>query len=199
MIAIRILVLCGAALFVAACLPVTTKHPVGSTAGFKPDPALLGLWKGHGDDRDPGEPAEDAYFAFLRSGDGAITVILITPEKDGDDWGTFHVEAATLGANHFMNVHGELKNGKPDDDSLSKENILFLYSLGADGKLTLTLLDEKATAAAIMAGRIAGTVDPGSMGDVHITAEPAALDAFFATKEGAALFSAKFVTLTKLE
>jgi hypothetical protein len=141
---------------------------------------------------------KDAYFAFLKNDDDSMTVILVTPENGHDEWGTFNVRTATLGANHVMNVHGELKEGKPDTDELSKQNILLLYRLGADGMLTLSLLDEKATAAAIKAGRIAGTIDPGSMGDVHITAEPEALDAFFATEEGAELFRAKLVTLTKM-
>ncbi len=192
--AIRFAVLALAALFAAACLPVTTKNPVGSTAGFKPDPALLGLWKGHGED----DEGNDGYFYFLRNEEGSITAILITPGKDMDDWGTFTLQTATLGANHLMNVREGLKNGKPNDEELAKANILMLYRIERDGKLTLALLDDEATGAAIKAGRIRGTIEPGSSGDVHITAEPAQQDAFFATKEGAALFSKKLVTLTKI-
>jgi hypothetical protein len=185
------------ALLVAACLPVTTKNPVGTTAGFQADPALVGLWKGHGDD--PDGDLRDGYFAFLRNDDGTMTCILITPDKSSDEWGTFAVQTAALGGYRYMNVHGGLKNGKPDDDQLAKENILLRYSIGADGKLTLALLDDKATAEAVKAGRIAGVIEPGSMGDVRITADSAAQDKFFATKEGAALFSQKFVTLTKIQ
>jgi len=192
--AVRFIVLGLAALFVAACLPVTTKNPVGSTAGFKPDPALLGLWKGHGED----DEGNDGYFYFLRNEEGSITAILITPGKDMDDWGTFTLETATLGANRLMNVREGLKNGKPNDEELAKANILMLYRLERDGKLTLALLDDEATGAAIKAGKIQGTIEPGTSGDVRITAEPAEQDAFFATKEGAALFSKKLVTLTKV-
>lgn len=192
--AIRFAVLLGAALLVAACLPVTTKSPIGTTAGFKADPALLGLWKGRGEDSD----AKEGYFAFLKNADGAMTVILITPENDGDEWSTFDLQTATLGGNRIMNVRGGLKDGKPDDDELSKENIPLLYTI-AGGKLTLSLLDEKAVAAAIKAGRIAGTVDSGGTGDARITADPAQLDALFATKQGAALFGEKLVTLTKMK
>ena len=39
--AIRFACLGLLALLLAACLPVTTDHPVGSTVGFKPDPALI--------------------------------------------------------------------------------------------------------------------------------------------------------------
>jgi hypothetical protein len=58
-----------------------------------------------------------------------------------------------------------------------------------NGALTLSSLDEEKVKLAIGSGRIAGTIDPGDDGDVHITAEPVAQDAFFATREGAALFS----------
>lgn len=195
--AVRFAFLGCMALLVAACLPVTTKNPVGTTVGFKADPMLQGVWKGHGDDNEG--DMKDGYFVFLAGADGMMTVILITPENDGDEWGTFSLKPATLGENHYMNVGGGLKNGKPDDDELFKENILLKYDIGADGRLTLALLDEKAVAEAIKAGRIEGKVDPGSMGDVHITADEAAQDKFFASKEGAALFSAKFVTLTRMK
>ncbi len=193
--AVRFLIAGCAALLMAACLPVTTKHPVGTTVGFKADPALLGLWKGHGTDGD----AKDGWFAFLRNDDGSMTLILIMPGTDGDDWDTFRLRTATLGGSHVMNVTGVLKNGEPDDDELAKENIPLRYAFGAHGKLTLSLLDEKAAKAAIEAGRIAGTVGKGDLGDASITADPAALDAFFATKEGAALFGEPLVTLTKIE
>ena len=193
--AIRFAVLALAALFVAACLPVTTTNPVGSTVGFKPDPALIGLWKGHGEDADD----QDGYFYFLRNEDGSITAILITPGKDMDDWGTFTLETATLGPNHLMNVREGLKNGKPNDEELAKANIPMLYRIERDGKLTLALLDDEATAAAVRAGKIQGTIEPGTSGDVHITAEPAEQDAFFATREGAALFGKKLVTLTRVK
>jgi hypothetical protein len=192
--AIRFAVLGLAALFVAACLPVTTTNPVGSTVGFKADPALIGLWKGHGEDGDD----QDGYFYFLRNEDGSITAILITPGKDTDDWATFTLETATLGPNHLMNVREGLKNGKPNDEELAKANIPMLYRIERDGKLTLALLDDEATAATVKAGKIQGTIEPGTSGDVHITAEPAAQDAFFATKEGEALFSKKLVTLTRV-
>lgn len=191
---IRFAVLGLSALFVAACLPVTTKHPIGTTSGFRQDRALLGLWKGHGQDAD----AKDGYFDFLRNEDGSMTAIMMTSDPDGDDWETFRLDIADLGGNRIMNVHAGLKNGKPEDDEMSKANIPMLYSFGADGRLTLALLDEKAVAAAIKAGKLAGTVEKSELGDVTITAEPKALDAFFATKEGAALFGEKLVTLKKM-
>ncbi|HEX4861884.1 MAG TPA: hypothetical protein VFV07_11645 [Rhizomicrobium sp.] len=187
-----------AALLLAACLPVTSDNPVGSTTGFKPDPALVGLWKGHGEDKN-NKDEKDAYFAFLRGEDGDMTAVLITPEKESDDWGSYEVQVATLGANHIMNVRGATKNGKPVTDEMDREIIPMRYDIGKDGKLTLSLLDDKATTAAIKAGRIKGTVHEGSENDCHITASPKELDTFFSTKEGAALFSAKLVVLTKVK
>jgi hypothetical protein len=184
-----------AALALAACLPVTSDNPIGSTAGFKPDPALVGLWKGHGQDKDD----KDVYFAFLQNEDGGMTALLITPEKDAGDWGTYDLKIATLGHSHIMNVRPGLKNGKPDTDEDAGETIPIRYDLAKDGKVTLMLLDDKATAAAIKAGKIKGTVREGSEDDGHITADPKSLDAFFATKEGAALFSAKLAVLTRMK
>jgi hypothetical protein len=63
-----------------------------------------------------------------------------------------------------------------------------LYRISADGSLALYLIDEKAARAAIEKGALAGTVEPGEYGDVTITAGPAALDTFFASAAGRALF-----------
>lgn len=193
--AIRFLVLGAAALFVAACLPVTSKHPIGSTAGFKQDQALIGLWKTHGDDKD----AKDGYLAFLKAGDGAMTAILFSPDDDEGEWDTFSIQAATLGANHVMNLRMVLKDGVPSDEPDTKEIIPMFYRIADDGSVTLALLDDKATKAAIQAGKLAGTVQPGDMGDVRITAEPAKLDAFFASKDAENLFSQKLLVLTKVQ
>lgn len=194
MIAIRFLVLCGAALLVAACLPVTTKVPIGSTAGFHADPALLGIWKGHGDDAD----GKDGYIVFLKDGEDGMTAILFGPDGSQDEWESFAIRTATLGGHAYMSARMTLKNGKPAEGKDAEQDIALAYRI-AGGKLTLALLDEKATAVAIQAGRIAGTVDSGSMGDVHITADAAEEDAFFATKEGAALFSETLLTMKKLD
>jgi len=192
--AMRFAILAAAALIVAACLPVTTKNPVGTTMGFKSDPGLLGLWKGHGDD-----DTQDAYVAFLANDDGTMTALLISPDEKGSEWESYTIKTAALGDNHLMNVWGVLKNGKAVEEQEASTDILLAYRFEKDGKLTLSLLDEKATADAIKAGKIQGIVDPGNMGDVHITAEPAALDAFFASKEAATLFSEKLITFSKVE
>ncbi len=88
-----------AALFAAACLPVTTKTPIGTTGAAAPDPALYGMWRGSDSKNDlPG------YFSFLKNGDDAMTAILISLPHgdDGGEWEVFHVQAATLGGNRYL-------------------------------------------------------------------------------------------------
>lgn len=175
------------AFFLTACLPVTTKNPVGTTAGFKQDPSIIGVWKvePQKDDQDD----KQGFIAFLNAEEnGAMTAIMIAPGKDSGDWGIYNLKIATLGQNHFINAWTVSDNGKPADKDEAAADILLLYRLGKDGKLTLYLLDDEKTGAAVKAGKIKGDVQPGSTGDVHITADAASLDKFFATKEGAALF-----------
>jgi hypothetical protein len=196
--AIRFAILCALALFVAACLPVTSDNPIGSTVGFRPDPALLGVWKGRGSGKEP-EDMKYAYFAFFRNDDGVgMSAMLMTFESDADQWTVYDAQVATLGANHIMNVRERSQNGTSANEEDARQLIPVRYDIGKDGKLTLSLLDDKATAAAIKAGKLKGTVQQGSENDGHITADPKSLDAFFASKQGAALFSAKLVTLVRV-
>lgn len=183
----RFAVLGMAALFVAACLPVTTKNPVGTTAGFKQDPSIIGVWKV--EPQKDGTDNKQGFIAFLNSEeDGAMTAIMLAPGKDTGDWGTYNIKLATLGPNHFMNAWTVMNNGKPADGEEASADILLMYRLGRDGRLTLYLVDEDKARAAVQAGKIKGDVGQGTTGDVHITAEPAALDKYFASKEGLALF-----------
>ncbi|MBV9992830.1 MAG: hypothetical protein JOZ72_16240 [Alphaproteobacteria bacterium] len=200
--AIRFSVLALAALVAAACLPVQTKAPIGQSVGYHPDPALLGVWKGHGEDsgnEDSGnkEGDKDGIIVFLKDGEDGMTAILCGPDGGGE-WEAFAVHAAKLGGRTYMSVREQVKDGKPVDDEDAKHEIALAYRI-ANGRLVMTLLDEKATAAAIHAGKIKGEVESGGTGDVRITADAAAQDAFFATQEGAALFGAKLLTMRKLD
>jgi len=185
----RFLLLGLAGLIVAACLPVTSDHPIGESKGFAIDPALLGTWRGRGESKDD----KPGTVAFLRGDNGHMTAILIAE----DEWETYDLQVATLGANHFMNVRSVLKNGAPVDDEEAKAIIPLLYRFGRGGKLTLALLDDKASAAAIRAGKIKG--ESKADDDAHLTAEPKELDAFFMTKEGASLFKSKLLALSKVK
>ncbi|MDE2134289.1 MAG: hypothetical protein KGJ49_06780 [Alphaproteobacteria bacterium] len=196
----RIALAIACTLVLAGCLPVTSKTPVGTTAGLGADEALLGTWVGHGEDqKDKGA----AYFHFLRgkdSADGAISALMVMtgPGKSDDGWMSFTVRTATLGANRYMNAVQTGQDGKPADDQLKNANLPMLYRFGKNRTLTLYWFDEDKVKEAIAAGKIAGTVEAGNFGDVKITADAATLDAFMATPEAAKLFKV-FIALKRVE
>jgi len=182
------------ALLAAACLPVTSKVPVGTSVGFKVDPALLGTWKATGPDG--GEPA---YIHILGADDGTMTAILVTPPQQENlgDWSVYRLRVAALGTNHIVNAQETIANDKPSEGPLAQLNVLLLYRASGPGKIVLYQMDDKAAADAIRAGEIAGDIEPGDNGDVHITAGEPALDAFMKTSGAAKLFSKALVTLTR--
>lgn len=187
-----VLVLC-VAFIASACLPVSTKSPIGTTQGFVPDSSLMGTWKGV----TPGEKVA-SWFHFIPGREGTVMAVVVTPSNDEDQggWGAFALQTVKLGGNYFMNAQEVSDNGTVATDKTAQNTTPLLYKISDDGKLTLYMLDEKAVAAEIKAGKIAGTVEPGQDGDVSITAEPDDLDALFQTPEGIALFSKKFAVLT---
>ena len=179
----------------AGCLPVTTKTPVGTTAGLGSDAALYGTWKGRSpDDKD----AKDAYLHFMKGKDGAITALIAYAQGGSDDgWTAFKLHTATLGANRFMNAVETFDGDAPANDEFKNANIPLLYKI--EGRtLTVYLFDEDQVKAAIKAGVIAGTVAPGNYGDVTITADAAALDAWLARPEAAKMFKA-FLVMKRTE
>ena len=186
----------AAALLLAGCLPVTSKTSVGTTAGLGADEALTGTWVGHSqDEKEKGV----AYFHFLKGKSGTLMALMVFAAGDSDDeWTAFNLRTASLGKNHFINAVETFNDNKPTEGNLKDANIPLLYSFGKHHTLTLYLLDEDKVKEAIKAGKIAGTVEPGDSGDVQITADAAALDAFFATPEAAKLFKV-FIVLKKAE
>jgi hypothetical protein len=183
-------------LALAACLPVSSRIPAGATVGFKPDPALLGTWKARGPDGD-----EPGYIHFLGNDDGSMTAVLITPPQQESlgDYSVYRLHVATLGANHIVNAQEVSNNGKPADGPLAQLHMLLLYRAEGPGKITLYQMDDKAAAACIKAGEIVGEVEPGQDGDVRITADAAALDAFMRSPRAGSLFSKSLVTLSRVE
>ena len=183
-----------AASLLAACLPVTSKTPVGSTAGFRTDPSLLGTWKA----QVPAGPP--AYLHILGGEDGTMTAILVNPPhaEDLGDWTTYTLRAVTLGANHLLNAQETLTNGEASDGPLAEEHVVLLCLEKGTNQITLYQMDDQAVAAAIRAGEIAGVAEPGKEGDVRITAGEPALDAFMKTSRAAKLFSKELVTLTRV-
>jgi len=189
-------------LLLAACLPVTSKTPVGSTTGLGADQALYGTWKGYSDDH------AVSYVHFIKKKDEGIAAIWVTPNNGDEDGGVglFLVKTSKLGANSFIDilksytVKEDAKNESDDTflSGLNDSSIPMLYRLGKNRTLTLYLLDEDKTKEAIQAGKLAGSVESGNFGDVKITADAAALDAFMATPEAVKLFKV-FLVLKKAD
>jgi hypothetical protein len=191
---LRLACLAAAALIVAACLPVTTKTPIGTTVGFKSDPALVGIWKGHGKN-----DSKDGYLTFMNNGDGTMTALLFSRDEDEGEWTTYTLQGAKLGDNRILNARAALKNGKPVEGEEARAIMPLLYRFEKDGSLSLSLLDEKAVKDAIRAGRLKGEVGEGDAGDARITEEPAALDAFFASDEAGKMFSEDLLVMRRLD
>jgi hypothetical protein len=186
----RIALALAAALALSACYDTTT-HPVGTTAGIKPDPVLAGTWKGVNSDGKPG------YFHFLPQSDGSITVIIVEDGTTSNDWDVATVTATKLGPNRLLNARLLEGDGKPIAD-WPGGTVPVLYRLDAQGGLTFALPHEEALRDAVKAGRIKGRVQTGAYGDVAITADPKALDAFFARADLGKLYSAPFYTLHRV-
>jgi hypothetical protein len=181
-------------LLAAACLPVTTTAPVGSTTAMTPDPALTGVWKGR-----PPKEKDEGFFTFLPQSDGTITVIFAEPNGKDANWGIYSLKTSTLGTYHYMNLHEVSSDGKAVEDAEAQKNILALYRVNGDGALVIYLADEKRVGAAIKANKIAGTVDATKYGDITITASASDLDTFMASADGRALFNAPVFMLHKVK
>ena len=199
----RIALAIAAMLVAAGCLPVTSKTPVGTTVGLGADDALVGTWVARSDDQadKDGKDKGPLYLHFLQGKDGgALSVLWVSASggKDNSGWMSFAVSTAKLGDNRYINAVQTSEDGKPVDGALKDASFPLLYSFGKHHRLTLYLLDEDKVKDAIQAGKIAGTVEPGSSGDVKITVDAAALDAFMAKPEAADLFKV-FIVLRKVE
>lgn len=193
--AVRVLVSLWAALLAVACYPVTTAVPVGTSAGFTADPNLAGLWRAEMAQSDN----ETVYFHFLPMEDGSFKVVIVSGgEKLGGEWSVVRVTEANLGGRNFLNAEMVFSNGKKEAPS-TRGTVPLLTRTESDGRITLFLISEGAAKDAIQRGDVAGTIEPGDFGDVKITAEAEDLDKYFGSEEGAALFTQKFATLTKMD
>lgn len=190
----RFIVAIGLALCAAACLPVTTSAPVGSTVGFVNDGAIEGTWSGRMDKDSPAT----TYFHFLANDDNTFTLVGVTTKSGADKggWGTYTLTTSVLGGHRYINAREAINNGKFASDDEQKTNIPLLYTVSGD-TLTLYLLDEDLTAAAIAAHKIEGKVTKGQYTtDVAITADAAHLDKLLAREDGVKLFKV-FMVLTR--
>ncbi len=193
---IRIGLVALAALGLAACPPVTSKTPLGTTVAAAPDPGLTGVWKGR-----MAASQTFSYFTFFPQADGTLSVVVVTPPLGADKggWGVFTVQTVALGPNHFMNAHETIDEGKPATGTMADNTIPILYRINSDGALVIYIMDDTIAKAAIKAGKIAGNVEEGQFGDVVLTAQAADLDAYMASPQGRALFTKPLAILRKVK
>jgi len=192
----RIMAVFAAATMLAACIPVTTRTPVGTTVGLGSDPGLYGMWEGWAKDG-----KDTAFIAIVPGTEGDTTAILMdmtVPAKSGD-WTVYTVTTATLGGYRYMNARAKFADGGQAKGRAAENSFPIFYRVAADGTLTLALLDEDAAKAAVKSGKIAGKIEGGNFGDVTLTAPPASLDAFFASDRGRALFARPLIVLQRVK
>ncbi len=198
----RLLVL-ACAVLLAGCYDTRSEHPIGTTAGLKPDKSLVGIWKDDYWRQDTG----DTIHIFV-SGDSEMTAVWI--EAPAGKFGSFHpyrIATAKLGNNRFINVTEEPHKA---DDKAPVQYQPALYTLRNDGRtFTLYTADDEKVAKAIETGAIRGIVEKHTekhsdgtpyieYDKVVITAAPTELDAFMAKPEAADLFRV-YMVFKKIE
>jgi hypothetical protein len=211
----RFVVALIAAVMLAGCGEVSTQYPVGSTTGLTPDPALIGTWWPRAEKGDDVERTADGkhagYIHVLPTREGPFEILLISlPTKPGDNGGyeVYRASSGRAGENRYLNVVMLSPAGEKPQTLPKHGTTPILYRFEANGDLTLFKLDLDKAAAAVNAGRIAGIVEKHTYQydgkeydgtpDVRITADPAALDAFFAQPTMIDLFE-KMGVLKKAE
>jgi len=167
----------------AGCLPVASRSPLGSTAPPQTDRKLTGTWNGRF-----GASDRISTITFYPPRAFAMRVVLVAPggTQDRGSRMVFEARSVKLGNNSYLDVREIEDRGKPAERKIA--HVPVLYSLTGDRRLSLYLIDERAARQAIAQRRIAGAVGAGQFGDVTITASPAALDTYFASAAGRALF-----------
>lgn len=177
----------------AACFPPTTSRPVGSTVGFKTDPSLEGLWQTQRD-----ADGRVLYYHLLDTKNGTMFAVLV-PNHGGDSNEVMlRLKVARFGNFGFLNVRW-MMDSKHELPGQSPGYIPVLYRFDAKDKLEIFIPDDGATSAAIDAHKIAGTLDNGTTDhSTLITADGPALDKFFRSPAGLALYKKPFAVLTRM-
>jgi hypothetical protein len=166
----------------AACTTVSTDYAVGISHGSVTDDRLAGSWRLVPKDPNAGK---EYVFVVPRKGGGLQAVVVIT-ETDPNDSGWFTVDLVVgkAGDHAVINMGALSENGEPFKDKVPGY-LPILYRFEADGRLQLFYPSDDAIKDAIQSGAIAGAVENSNL---HITADPGALDAFFA-KDSPMLFN----------
>jgi hypothetical protein len=175
-----------AALSLAAC--VSLKEPIGTSVGYRNDPALEGLWLGKPDKDKP-----IGYYHVIPNADDSFTVVGIAPKTDKDkaSWGTLAMTTVKLGPNRYMNVRETGEDGGPPKDENTAKSTPAYYELNGD-TLAVFAFDADKVAAEVNAGRVAGIVHMDEqkqfVQSVEITADGPALDAWLSRTDARKLF-----------
>lgn len=171
----------------AACAAVTSNNPIGIARGAVSDARILGAWTFV-----PNDPSNGTASAFiLKQEQGLRALLVITSENE---WWEADIVPGKAGQYGILNLRPLLKNGEPVKDGDRIEGYYPLrYAACVDGNISLFLWSEDELRTAVRNKRIAGSETDGR---IVLTAEPDALDAFFAT-EAESLFAVPYATLTK--
>jgi len=171
----------------AACRPVVSTAPIGTTVGQGADPRLLGSWVDAG---------SGSGWSFVNSPqrDGSIKVANCqqVTEHGCKTLVFLRVHTVQLGAFRYIDAVLTDKNGHPLAHSDAPGHILLAYDIDAKGVLTFAFMNADLARSAVKAGKLAGVLtDPDHSGivDVTLTAPGAQLDAFLATPQGHAMFA----------
>ena len=176
----------------AACTSVVTENPIGISNGTVLDMRIFGAWKV----MTPDQNSKDEAYVFVLPHENAPIEGMLVVFSDRD-WWTSDLVLGKAGAHEMLNVKVLLKNGRPiEAKDMPSGYFPLRYVVNADGSIQLYRWTEETVKNAIERGAIAGTIVSGS--DIRITADPKALDGFFATS-APSMFAEPFGTLVPLK
>ncbi len=193
--AIRAFLAAAVMALLAACTNLSTENPIGGTASDALDKRLEGSWKIIEWGKEKAEGKEIGYMFVVPNKTGGLHAVLVALSGDKADAGSFEFDfvPGRAGNAFFINAFHVVDNGEP----LKDEPAGYLpYRYSFDAKGNLLVFDHadagiKLLADAIENNRLEGSVivkttgkdaqgNPISSTEIRITAQPDALDTFFA-------------------
>jgi hypothetical protein len=168
--------LTAAALLLAACIPEFA-NPVGG--GAAADPAIVGAWRAA-----PKSDPSDVMLLDIRADGEGVTLTMTSPDDKGEKPLVFKGRTGTgSGGSRFVSIRPQGEDMGPDVGYF-----VFRYEQrGAD--IHVWSLDPEKLAAAVNAGKIAGTTSgQGTDTSVKVTAAPDEAAAFLESADGRAVF-----------
>ena len=176
----------------AACTSVVTENPIGISNGTVSDLRIVGAWKA----MTPENNSKDEAYVFVLPHEKTPLEGMLVVQSDRD-WWTSDLVLGKAGAHTMINVKVLLKNRVPvSAKDMPAGYFPLRYVVNADGSIQLFIWTAETVKNAIESGAIAGTLVSAS--DIRITAEPKALDTFFAAS-AATVFAEPFGTLVRLK